>query len=119
MSAFVSSSVLSRSLLQAILHTAPTHVQKTLRPISQSSEKHIIVYANNYTFTFIWKELIVKCCVFFILEGTQAHASPFEWWRSNWFIAISMCVLFILITMIVVMLLLREGPVPYARKCFK
>lgn len=51
-----------------------------------------------------------------VSEGAQAHASQFEWWRSNWFIAISMCVLFVLITMIVVMLLLRDGPVPYESK---
>ena len=46
----------------------------------------------------------------------QAHASEFEWWRSNWFIAISMCVLFILITMVTVIILLKDGPKTYKRK---
>lgn len=43
----------------------------------------------------------------------QAHASDFEWYRSNWFVAVMICILFIVITLIVIFILLRSGPQTY------
>lgn len=45
----------------------------------------------------------------------QSHASQFDWYESNWFIAVGMCMLFLCITVIVVVFLLRGGPKPYKR----
>ncbi|XP_047146188.2 fibronectin type III domain-containing protein isoform X1 [Hydra vulgaris] len=43
----------------------------------------------------------------------EAHASQFPWYRSNWFIAVGLCLLFITITLLTLIFLLRTGPVPY------